>query len=282
MSVFEAILLGIIQGLTEFLPISSTGHLTLAGKLMGLISEQNPERWTSFIAVIQLGTLAAVLIYFRKELISITAEFLQNNIIKRKKYSQQSHNSKMGWLIIIGTIPIVIVGLLFKSEIEGAFTKNLYVISISLIAFGLILGAAEKFARFSRNISNVKIFDSIIVGLAQAVALIPGVSRSGSTIAAGLFAGLNRETAARFSFLLSIPAVFASGVLEFYESLKYIDNGEIFNLAVAILVSGISGYLAIEGLLRFLRKRPIYVFMIYRIIIGAIILTLLHNGTIAP
>ncbi len=154
MSLIESIILGIIQGITEFLPISSTGHLTLAGKFMGLISEENPEHWTSFIAVIQLGTMFSILIYFWKDLWNIFTEFLQNNLQKRVKYSEQSANSKLGWMIIAGTIPIVIVGLLFKDMIEGALTKNLYVISGSLIVLAIILAIAEKTAKFKKDINR--------------------------------------------------------------------------------------------------------------------------------
>ena len=148
MSLIEAIILAIIQGLTEFLPISSTGHLTLAGKFMGLISDKNPEHWTSFMAVIQLGTMLSVLIYFWKDLWNIFNEFLKQNVQRRIKYSEQSLNSKLGWLIILGTIPIVIIGLLFKDIIEGALTKDLYVISGSLIVLAVILALAEKTAKF--------------------------------------------------------------------------------------------------------------------------------------
>ena len=148
MNLLEAIVLGIIQGLTEFLPISSTVHLTVAGKFMNLISAEHPEQWTAFIAIIQLGTLLAVLIYFWKDIISIIKDFFQDNLFRRVKYSEQKINSKLGWLIIVGTIPVVIIGLTFKDAIEGALTKNLYVIAISLIALALILALAEKVAKF--------------------------------------------------------------------------------------------------------------------------------------
>jgi len=189
LSLIEAIILGIVQGITEFLPISSTGHLTLAGKFMGLISEENPEHWTSFIAVIQLGTMLSIFVYFWKDLLNILTEFLQNNLQNHVKYSEQSTNSKLGWMIILGTIPIVVIGLLFKDLIEGALTKNLYVISGSLIMLAIILAIAEKTAKFKKNIENVTILDSVLIGLAQAVALIPGSSRSGTTITGGLLLG---------------------------------------------------------------------------------------------
>jgi undecaprenyl-diphosphatase len=282
LNLFEAILLGIIQGLTEFLPISSTGHLTVAGKLMNLVSADHPEQWTAFIALIQLGTLLAVLIYFWKDIISIIKDFFQDNLIKRVKYSEQKINSKLGWLIIIGTIPVVIIGLAFKDAIEGALTKNLYVIAASLIILALILALAEKIAKFKKDLENITILDSIIIGFAQALALIPGSSRSGTTITAGLFVGLKRDSAARFSFLLSIPAVFASGVLQLYEAVKFVDQSMAVNIIVATIVSGISGYLAIDFLLKYLKKNSTFIFIYYRIALGIFILILLLNNIIQP
>jgi len=282
LSFIEAIILGIVQGITEFLPISSTGHLTLAGKFMGLISEENPERWTAFIAVIQLGTMISILVYFWKDLWNIFTEFLQNNLQKRVKFSKQSTNSKLGWMIILGTIPIVVIGLLFKDMIEGALTKNLYVISGSLIVLAIILAGAEKTAKFKKNIEDITVLDSILIGLSQAVALIPGSSRSGTTITGGLFLGLKRDVAARFSFLLSVPAVLASGVLQLIESLKYINYDLTVNLIVATIVSAISGYLAIDFLLKFLKKNTTFIFIYYRIALGVLILVLLYSNIINP
>ena len=282
MNFIEAIVLGIIQGLTEFLPISSTGHLTLAGKFMNLISDKNPEHWTSFIAVIQLGTMIAIFIYFWKDLWNIFVEFIQNNIQKRVKYSEQSTNSKLGWLIIFGSVPIVIIGLLFKDMIEGALTKNLYVIGGSLIALAIILAIAEKIAKFKKDIKDITILDSIIIGIAQAFALIPGSSRSGTTITGGLFVGLKRDVAARFSFLLSVPAVLASGLLQLYESLQYIDYDLTVNLIIATFFAAVSGYFAIDFLLKFLKKNTTFVFIFYRIALGLIILFLLYTNVINP
>lgn len=282
MSIIEAIILGIVQGFTEFLPISSTGHLTLAGKFMGLISEENPEHWTSFIAVIQLGTMISILVYFWKDLWNILNEFLQNNFQEKLKYSEQSLNSKLGWMIIAGTVPIVVIGLLFKDMIEGALTKNLYVISGSLIVLAVILAIAEKTAKFRKDIKDVTFLDSILIGLAQAVALIPGSSRSGTTITGGLFLGLKRDVAARFSFLLSVPAILASGILQLKEALEFINYEMAINLTVATLVSGISGYLAIDFLLKYLRKNSTFVFIFYRIALGVIILILLYANIIKP
>jgi len=280
LNILEAIILGIIQGITEFLPISSTGHLTVAGKLMNLISSETPERWTSFIAVIQLGTLISILIYFWKDLWNITNDFLIENLMQRKKFSEQNQNSRTGWLIIIGTIPVVVAGLLFKDLIEGALTKNLYVISGSLIGLAIVLGIAEKTARFKKEMKDITIRDSFLMGIAQALALIPGSSRSGTTITGGLFVGLTRETAARFSFLLSVPAILASGLLQFYEALEYIDSSMAINLIIATIVSGISGYAAIDFLLKYLRKNTTFIFIYYRIALGIAIIVLLSSGII--
>lgn len=282
MSLIQAIILGLVQGLTEFLPISSTAHLTLAGRMMHLISTDSPEKWTSFIAVVQLGTLLSVIIYFRNDIINILGSFISDNLKERKKFSEQSLNSRMGWYIFIGTLPVVIIGLSFKNIIEGALTKNLIVISISLIALAIILAIAEKAAKHKREIKDLTIKDALIIGVAQCFALIPGASRSGTTITGGLFAGLKREDAARFSFLLSMPAVFASGLLEFKESLKYLDKSMAFDMVIATIIAFISGYLAIDFLLKFLRKNSTFVFIYYRIALGIIILTLILSNYIQP
>lgn len=282
MTFLEALFLGIIQGLTEFLPISSTGHLTIAGKLMGLISSENPEHWTSFMAVIQLGTLLAIIIYFWKDLWGIFIDFVNENLVKRNKFSNQSSNSKMGWLIILGSIPVAVIGLGFKDVIEGAFTKNLYVIASSLIILGIILALAEKIGKFKRDLKDINWKDALIIGFAQSLALIPGSSRSGTTITAGIFVGLKRETAARFSFLLSVPAILGSGLLEFYGSLEYIQFDGLVNLAIATIASAISGYLAIAFLLSFLKKNSTMIFVYYRIAIGIIIFTLIGTNVILP
>ncbi|MDP3582910.1 MAG: undecaprenyl-diphosphate phosphatase [Ignavibacteria bacterium] len=278
MNFFEAIVLGIIQGLTEFLPISSTGHLTVAGKLMNLISEQNPQQWTSFIAVIQLGTLLAVVVYFWRDIISIIRDFLRDNWFNHIKFSDQTLHSKMGWYLVIATLPVVVIGLGFKDIIEGIFTKNLYVIAASLIVLAIILAFAEKFAKLNRKNDDLNWRDALIIGIAQAFALIPGSSRSGTTITAGLFLGFNRETAARFSFLMSIPAVAASGLLQFYQATKYIDKTGFIDLIIATIVSGVVGYLSIEFLLKYLKTKSMFVFIVYRIIVGVAIIVLLATG----
>jgi undecaprenyl-diphosphatase len=282
LNLFEAILLGIIQGLSEFLPISSTGHLTIVGKLLNLVSESHPESWTSFIAVIQLGTMAAVLVYFAKDIVLIIKDFLKENLSERRKISEQSLNSRLGWLVIIGTIPVVIIGFAFRDIIEGALTKNLYVIAFSLIGLAIILAIAEKVANFKKNLEDISVLDSFLIGIAQTFALIPGSSRSGTTITGGLFLGLKRDVAARFSFLLSIPAVLASGLFELYHSLKYLTADMGLNLVVATIVSGISGYIAIDFLLKYLKHHSTFVFVYYRIAAGIFILILLLTNIIKP
>jgi undecaprenyl-diphosphatase len=273
MSVLEAIILGIIQGLSEFIPISSTAHLTLAGQMMGLIDPSHPERWTAFIAVLQLGTLAAVLVYFYKEITNISGSFLKENFSHgRRQYNSQSHHSKMGWMIIIGTIPIVIIGLLLKKVIEGGITKEPLMIASSLIGLAIVLYIAEKMASLKRNESQITMKDSVAIGLAQCLALIPGASRSGTTLTAGIFLGLTREAAAKFSFLLSIPAVLASGLLEFYQSLGYITGSDILSLTAGLIAAAVSGYYSIAFLLKFLRTRSTILFIVYRIILGLIII----------
>jgi len=282
MSIISAILLGLIQGLTEFIPISSTAHLTLAGKWMGLIDPQHPDQWTAFIAVIQLGTLIAVIAYFWSDLIKIVVGFVAASLDKvTKKTTTREHEdySRLGWLIIIGTIPVGVVGLLFRHQIEGALTKDLRVIAGSLIGLAIVLTVAELAGRQRRGFERLGVLDAVVVGCAQVFALIPGSSRSGSTIAGGLFSGLKRETAARFSFLLSIPAVGASGLLELPKALHSIGHGWA-QIAVATIVAGVTGYASIAFLLRFLQRHTTYAFVAYRICLGVLLIVLLSSGRI--
>ncbi len=272
----HAIILGIVQGISEFLPISSTGHLTIAGKFLNQISQTNPERWTHFIATIQLGTMISILVYFFKDLFNIAKDFINDNLILRKKISYQSQNSKLGWLIILGTLPIVIIGLALKKVIEGEITKNLYLIASMLIIVAIIMFIAEKITKNKRSFEEITWKDALIIGFAQCLALIPGVSRSGSTITAGLFLNIKRDVTARFSFLLSVPAILTSGLLELKESLPYIVNEGALSVIIATVVSFISGYLAIDFLIKYLRTKTTLVFIIYRIIVGAVILILLN------
>ncbi|MCU0425550.1 MAG: undecaprenyl-diphosphatase UppP [Candidatus Kapabacteria bacterium] len=274
MTIFQAIILGIVQGLTEFLPVSSSAHLTLVGKAMGLISPEHPEAWTAFIAVIQLGTLLAVLIYFAQDIVQISTAFLRENIRERKQWHTQSQESRMGWYVIIGTVPIVTIGLALKKIIESNITKNVTIIAWTLIILALVLFIAERLSKQQRGLQEITWRDALIIGVAQTLALFPGASRSGTTITAGLFIGLKRDVAARFSFLLSIPAVLASGLLQLKQSLEFMNTQDMTTLLVATVVSGISGYAAIALLLRYLQTHSTAVFVIYRIALGIALLTI--------
>jgi undecaprenyl-diphosphatase len=295
MSILQAIILGIVQGLTEFIPISSTAHLIFASRAMGLsLSAQNK---TAAIAVIQLGTLVAVLIYFAGDIWNIALAFIRDHLallsgraddatprstMESWRPSRLSQEAWLGWLVIIGSIPVGVVGLLFKKQIEGTFTKNLWVIATMMVVVALLLLVAELVGRRERGMEQLGIFDALAVGFAQVLALIPGSSRSGSTIMGGLFAGEKRETAARFSFLLSMPAIAASGLLELKDALKNLPQGSLLPLVVATVISGIVGYLSIWFLLRFLRTHTTGIFIGYRLIVGIALLVLLSLGRIAP
>jgi undecaprenyl-diphosphatase len=276
MNLLQAIILGIIQGLTEFIPISSTGHLIIAEKLMGLEATMSPQQITAFIAVIQLGTLVAVIVYFFRDLISITLGFINGNLglLKARRDTSARKASRLGWVIIAGTLPIAIVGLAAKNIIEGDLTKNFYVIGTSMIVWAVILWLAELLGKRRRELEHVGLREALAVGVAQVFALIPGSSRSGTTIAGALFAGMTREAAARFSFLLSIPAIGASGLLELREAIQLLSGTSMANLAVATTIAAISGYASIAFLLNYLRTHSTLIFIIYRLIAGLIIIYL--------
>ena len=288
MSLLQAIILGIVQGLTEFIPISSTAHLVLTSRLMKLAL--SPEQLTASIAVIQLGTLIAVFVYFAGDIWNITRAFILDHLrlVTGKRSDSQattqprlSQEAWLGWLVIIGSIPVAVMGLLFKKQIEGTFTKNLWVIATMMIAIALVLAIAEVVGKQRRRMQELGVKDALAVGFAQVLALIPGSSRSGSTIMAGLFVGETRETAARFSFLLSIPAVAASGLLELKEALHKLPHDSLTTLAVGTIVSGIVGYASIWLLLRYLRTHTTGVFIGYRLIVGGAILLLLFTHRLA-
>ena len=288
MTILQAIILGIVQGLTEFIPISSTAHLVFASRLVGLYNGVDAalkaEQTTATIAVIQLGTLLAVLVYFARDIINITRAFVHDHLAllsgrRRTNGSVQlSHDAWLGWLVIVGSIPVAVVGLLFKHQIEGTFTKNLWVIATMMIVVAILLALAELVGKRQRSMEQLGISDALTMGFAQVLALIPGSSRSGSTIMGGLFAGLTRETAARFSFLLSIPAIAASGVLELKEAMHKLPAGSRLPLIVATIVSGVVGYISIWFLLRFLRTHSTGVFIVYRLLVGSAILFALIGG----
>ena len=279
-----------MQGLTEFIPVSSTAHLVFAARLVNLFGGADKtlqaEQTTATIAVIQLGTLLAVLIYFSRDIINILYAFLHDHIAwfsGRVDPGQPklSRDAWLGWLVIIGSVPVGVIGLLFKKTIEGTFTKNLWVIATMMIVIGILMMIAEIVSKHTRDMEQLRLSDAIVVGSAQCLALIPGSSRSGSTIMGGLFAGLTRETAARFSFLLSIPAVAASGLLELKEAVNKLPHGSYGSLAVATIVSGVVGYASIWFLLRYLRTHSLSLFIVYRVIVGVAILVALSVGYIS-
>jgi undecaprenyl-diphosphatase len=294
MNILQAIILGIVQGLTEFIPISSTAHLIFATRLTGLSQTLGAEQQTATIAVIQLGTLAAVFVYFARDIWNICFAFVRDHLLLLRGRtppgveghgllgSRLSPDAKLGWLIFIGSLPIGVLGLALKKVIEGTFTKNLWVIATMMIVVALLLLVAEKVGSRRRGMEDLGLGDALAVGFAQVLALIPGASRSGSTIMGGLFAGEKRETAARFSFLLSIPAITASGLLELKEAVHRLPPGSAVPLAVATIISGFVGYASIWFLLRYLRTHSTGVFIGYRLIVGALILVLLFVGRISP
>ena len=284
MTILQAIFLGLVQGLTEFIPVSSTAHLVFAARLVnlygGVDKTLQAEQTTATIAVIQLGTLLAVLIYFSRDIVNILRAFVSDHIAKfsRRSDAKLSRDAWLGWLVIIGSLPVGIVGLLLKKQIEGPFTKNLWVIATMMIVVGVLMTIAELVGKRDHGMTQLGIRDALAVGSAQVLALIPGSSRSGSTIMGGLFAGQTRETAARFSFLLSIPAIAASGLLELKEAVEKLPAGSYGSLAVATVVSGAVGYASIWFLLRFLRTHSTGVFIVYRVIVGGLILAALSVG----
>ncbi len=294
MDLIQAIILGIVQGLTEFIPVSSTAHLVFASRLTGIYGG-DPGLVTATIAVLQLGTLCAVLLYFIGDIWSISSAFVRDhwNLAfgrRKMRFSGTGGNrpiflsdeSWLGWLIILGSIPIGTVGFLFKDFIEGQGTKNLWIIATMLIVIAVLLFVAEKVGSHHKDVKHLTLVDAIVQGFCQVLALMPGASRSGSTIMGGLLAGEKREAAARFSFLLSMPAIFASGLLELHQATKILPNDAWVPLLVGTIVSGIVGYISIWGLLAYLKRNSTLIFVGYRIILGAVILILLWKGVIAP
>lgn len=273
MSLLEAIVLGIAQGLTEFLPVSSTAHLRVIPAFAGW---EDPG--AAFTAVTQLGTMAAVLLYFRADLLRIGRAWTRS---LRDKSLRRTLDARLGWYIVLGTIPIGIFGLVFKDQIETG-ARDLYLIGVTLILLGLVLLLAERVARRDRQIEDIQAKDGVAIGFAQALALVPGVSRSGATITAGLFMGLDRAAAARFSFLLSVPAVVLSGVLELGSivSGEEGENTTAVDLIVATVLAFITGYASIAFLLRFLVNHSTVIFVAYRIGLGALVLVLVSSGVI--
>lgn len=268
MSWLEAIVLGILQGLTEFLPISSSGHLLLAPALLGW-----PDPGASFTAVIQLGTMAAVLLFFWRDLLRVFWAWLRSLWTPALR---GTFDSRMGWYLIFGTVPIAVLGLVFSNQIE-TIARDLWLTATMLIVFGVLLYLADRFGRNVRTERSLTLRDSVLYGCAQALALIPGVSRSGATITAGRAMGYERAHAARFSFFLSIPAVVLSGL---FEATKIGSAGSVAwgPTLLATVVSFAVGYASIAWLLRWLTSHSVLIFSIYRIALGCLIFALLGTG----
>ena len=273
MSLFEAAVLGIVQGLTEFLPISSSGHLRVVPALFGW---EDPG--AAFTAVIQLGTMAAVLLYFWRDILRITATWARSLF---RPELRGELDARLGWYIGLGTIPIAVFGLVFQHQIETT-ARDLRIIAFTLIALGLVLLWAEKVGRRDRELRRLRLRDGLLIGLAQAAALIPGVSRSGATITAGMFLGFTREAAARFSFLLSVPAVVLSGLFELRDIGSEGSVPGVAPTVVATILAFVSGYASIAWLLKYLTTHTMKIFVAYRVLLGLLLIVLLAAGVVSP
>ncbi|WP_395691977.1 undecaprenyl-diphosphate phosphatase [Nocardioides sp.] len=273
MNYFDAVVLGIVEGLTEFLPISSTGHLTIAEKALGL--DLADESVTAYTAVIQMGAIAAVVVYFFRDILRI-AKAWALGLVKPEYRGQLDH--RMGWYVIVGTIPVGIAGLLLKDVITGPL-RSLWVVAIALIAWSAVMWAAERVGRQDRSERDLRMRDAVLIGLIQVAALVPGVSRSGATISGGLFLGLDRVTATRVSFFLSIPALVAAGLFELPDAM----SGDIAVgvMVVGVVVAFVVAYATIAWLLRFVAGHPITWFIPYRVGLGVLLLGLLVSGVMS-
>lgn len=278
MTLFQAIVLGIVQGLTEFLPISSSAHVQIVSELMKVpgLADTNSAT-TAFIATIQLGTEAAVLLYFGKDIIRLVKAFFAGLF---NKAARASAGFKMALYVLIGSIPVGVAGLIFRHFVEDT-VRNLWVISFTLIIFGLVLLVADRLGSKAKSIEQLTTKSAIGFGLGQMLSLIPGVSRSGASISFGLLAGFNRASAARFSFLIGIPAVLASGLLQFSQSYRNLEQDALAGTAVATATSFVVGYLVIAGLLKYLAKGSFLPFVIWRVLVGLTLLVLLTLGVVA-
>ena len=276
MSFLEALILGLVQGLTEFLPISSSAHVQIAQELMGQSMLSKPQL-TAFIATIQLGTEIAVVGYFAKDIKRISFAWFGWAANPSKPMAA---DAKLGWLIIVGTIPVVVLGLALRDFVEND-VRSLWVIAFTLIGFGVILGVADLVGKKVKTISNLNYSHGVLFGLGQALALIPGVSRSGGTITVGLLLGYTRQAAARYSFLLAIPAVLASGLFLFVSSVADLSSEMLLATIVATVVSGLVGLAVIHYLLRYLENGSFLPFVIWRVLVGAWLLWMLSSGSIA-
>jgi undecaprenyl-diphosphatase len=271
MSLVEAIVLGLVQGLTEFIPVSSTAHLEIVPVLLGW---GDPGAAAS--AVIQFGTWIAALIYFARDIVRLVGGFFRGLTTRRVL---EDTDSREAWLIIIGTIPIVILGLLLKTHIESTF-RGLWIITTMVIVVAILLWLAELYARRQqlRSFAQLNVTDAIAIGFGQCLALIPGSSRSGSTIMAALFRGVDRPTAARYSFLLSIPAVGAAGFLELFKERHHLAQLGWTAIVVSVVISFVTGYASIWFLIRYLKTHTTSIFIYYRLALGVVMIVLLASG----
>ncbi|CAB4621076.1 MAG: undecaprenyl-diphosphate phosphatase [Actinobacteria bacterium] len=270
MSYLEAIFLGVLQGLTEFLPISSSAHLAIFPQLFGF-----DDPGASFTAVTQIGTEVAVLLFFWRDIVRIIKAWA---IALVRKDRRGDLDARMGWYIIVGTLPIAVVGFLFQDTIKTTF-RSLWLIAIMLIVFGLILGIADRINVGEKLEGDLTLKDSLLYGLGQMLALIPGVSRSGATISVGLFRGYRRDVATRYAFLLAIPAVLASGLSQLNDVSLAASPG-LSKTLVATLVAFVVGYVTIGWLLKYLRTRSYLPFVVYRVALGSLVLILLATGVL--
>lgn len=272
MGIFEAVLLGIIQGLTEFLPVSSSAHLRVASELMGI-----GDAGAAFTAITQLGTEAAVIVFFWRDITRIIGAWFRS---LTGKVPRRDPDAMMGWWIIVGTIPIVVLGLVFQDQIETTL-RSLWLVAIMLIVFGILLGIADRVGSKQREIKDLTWKRGLIYGLAQAGSLIPGVSRSGGTITAGLLMGYTREAAARYSFLLAIPAVFGSGFYQLFKALKAPVSTTPMGLTLVATVVAFGIALVVIGLfMKYISKRSFMPFVVYRVVLGIVIIVLLSTGVL--
>jgi undecaprenyl-diphosphatase len=268
---FEAIVLGIVQGLTEFLPISSTAHLRIVPALVGW-----DDPGAAFTAVTQLGTTAAVLIYFARDIARIVVAWLRS--LFQPEY-RGNHDARMGWYVILGTIPVGVLGFVFRHQIKDQ-ARDLRIIAAAMITVAIVLWVADRTGRRDKDLRQLDVRDGLVYGLAQAASLIPGVSRSGATISAGLFLNYDREAATRYSFLLSIPAVLASGLFELLDIGS--DHSTQWGPTIlATVVAGVVGYAVIAWLLRYVATHDFLPFVIYRLVVGLLLVVLLATGVVA-
>jgi undecaprenyl-diphosphatase len=277
--VFEALILGIVQGLTEFLPISSSAHIRIVGEFLDGAKDPGAR----FTAITQIGTELAVLIFFRKDIVAIVRAWFQVAIMRKDISIEDKPRARIGWLIIFGTVPIVILGY-FGSDFIEKDLRSLWLIASVMIIFGVILGIADKYGKSERSLDQLSTKHGLLYGAAQALALMPGVSRSGATIAMGRFLGYSREAALRYSFLLALPAVFGSGFYQLKKAFSSDAEPNVFSIPetlAATAVAFVIGYIIIAWLLKFVSTKSFMPFIIYRVVLGSLILILLATGVVS-